>query len=330
MSTSPALGVATADQPMTTSPALGIAMTTGQTALEDFGDAVISYLGGKTDLASMQALAAPSAQEGLAQMLSSLKQPTRFRVVSAAAMGDATKVDNDVLFLGGGSEPAEFTITIAVDPDKQTITIVAIQPGRTGLLAPVSTTSSLPITTILESDEQGSSLPIIQLQDQPNPEYLSPVNSFIIADAIALATVTEVLPLRGNPLAGAPDTLGQNERRPVVYKGYVLEVEKAYGPDSIPKTITIYALGNGTVALDGTTYQVREKYPLDVQPGDRLLLPLVKFTPFGTPDLKADEYWVQANCAVFAVDAFGDCERVTGADLMPENRNEFSLAELKR
>ena len=56
---------------------------------------MISYLGGKTDLAAVQALATPSAQEGLAQMLSSLKQPTRFRVVSGAAMGDATKVDND-------------------------------------------------------------------------------------------------------------------------------------------------------------------------------------------------------------------------------------------
>ena len=43
----------------------------------------------------MQALVAPSAQEGLARMLSSLKQPTRFRVVSGAAMGDATEVDND-------------------------------------------------------------------------------------------------------------------------------------------------------------------------------------------------------------------------------------------
>ena len=279
-------GFASADQPMTTPPALGIAMTEGQAALEDFGDAVISYLGGKTDLGAVQALVVPSAREDLAQMLSSLGHPTRFRVTGAGAEGDATQVDNDVLFLGGGSAPAEFTITIAVDQDKQTIMVVAIRSGRTGLLAPAGATSSLPL-------------------------YPYPMTSFIIADANVLATVTEALPMRANPLAGAPGTPGQNERQPVAYKAYVLEVQKAYGPDTVPKKITVYAL-----ALDAT-------------PGDRLLLPLVKYTPFGTPGLKDEEYWVEADYAVFAVDAFNDCKPVTGADMIGDTRTEFSLAELE-
>ena len=92
-------------------------------------------------------------------------------------------------------------------------------------------------------------------------------------------------------------------------------MEKAYGPDTIPERITVNTLGNGTVVLDGVTYEVREEFPLDASPGDTFFIPLVKAAYFGTPELKQDEYWVQANWAVFAVDDNGRCSRVTGADI---------------
>ena len=153
--------------------------------------------------------------------------------------------------------------------------------------------------------------------------------SYYTAEAVALARVVEVLPLRRNPLAGTEDSDGPNEHQPIVYKGYLLQVEKAYGPASIPKRITVYALGNGTVVLDGVTYEVREKFPLDAKPGDKLFVPLMKVAYFGTPELKQNEYWVQANWAVFAVGGNGNCTRVTGADVDPETRSEFPLPFLE-
>jgi hypothetical protein len=195
--------------------------------------------------------------------------------------------------------------------------------------APVTTTISTTVTTILDGSAAGSSLPVIRIQAESKLEYMSYPYSYFTAEAVALAEVVEVLPLRRNPLAGAGDPDGPNEHQPIVYKGYVLEVEKAYGPDTIPKRIMVYAVGNGTVLLDGVTYEVREEFPLDVNPGDKLFVPLVKVSYFGTPALKQDEYWVQANWAVFAVDDSGTCIRVTGAEVDPENRSEFPLSFLE-
>jgi len=56
----------------------------------------------------------------------------------------------------------------------------------------------------------------------------------------------------------------------------------------------------------------------------------VKIAYFGTPELKENEYWVQANWAAFAVDGNGNCVRVTGADVDPENGSEFAMAELEQ
>ena len=46
------------------------------TAALELGDAVIAYLRGQIDLATVQSLVAPTAHGGLAQMLSSLNEPT--------------------------------------------------------------------------------------------------------------------------------------------------------------------------------------------------------------------------------------------------------------
>ncbi len=180
-----------------------------------------------------------------------------------------------------------------------------------------ATTTSAPVTTIVDASAAGTAHPVILIQEPRDLELMSAMYSFSTADAIALAAVTEVLPLRRNPSS-----------QPIVYKGYVLQVEKAYGPDSIPKQITVYVLGNGTIELDGVTYEVREKYPLDAKPGDKFLLPLVKTAYFGTPDLKEHEYWVQANWTVWAVDTSGTARRVTAIDT--ESPNEFPLSELEK
>jgi hypothetical protein len=316
--------------PMTTSVALGLAASQGIDVVRQLGDAVISYLNGKGDLAAVQALVAPSAQDGLAQMLSLLSQPTRCRVEGMSQYGLSNEIQVDLLFVEARSEPADFTVTILVDPDKRTIAITSISPDPiVDPYAPTSTTVSTTVTTILDGIATGSSLPVIQIQAEPKLEYMSYPNSYFTAEAVALATVVEVLPLRRNPLAETGDADGPNEHQPIVYKGYVLEVEKAYGPDAIPKRITVYALGNGTVVLDGTTYQVREEFPLDASPGDTIFVPLVKIAYFGTPELKQDEYWVQANWAVFAVDDNGNCTRVTGAEVDPESRSEFPLGFLE-
>jgi hypothetical protein len=66
---------------------------------------------------------------------------------------------------------------------------------------------------------------------------------------------------------------------------------------------------------------------MGAQPGDRLLLPLVKYRRYGTPELKVDEYWVQANWSAWLVDASGTCRRSTAIDI--GGPNEFSLTELE-
>ncbi len=317
---------------MTTSLALGFASSRSVGVVQEFGDAVVSYLNGKGDLAAVQALVTPSAQAGLDQVLSLLHQPTRCKVMGASNYGSSKESEVDLLFAGGTTEPTHLYVTILVDIDAETIAITAFSFDRMeDLLAPTTTTLSTTVTTILEQSATGSDLPVIQIQTGPmlGYMYLSWPYSYYTAEAVVLGRVVGVLPFRQNPLVSTGESDGPNEPQPIVYKGYVLEVKRAYGPDTIPKRITIYALGNGTVELDGATYEVREEFPLDASPGDRLFLPLVKVAYFGTPELQEDEYWVQANWAVFAVDDNGNCARVTGADIDPEVRSEFPLSLLE-
>ena len=309
----------------TTSAAWAADSSKGMEAALQLGDAVISYLSERDDLAAVQGLVAPSAQEGLAQMLSLLAQPTDCKVTVVAGSGSSNVVDVGLLFADGWSQQPDYSLTIVVDPDKTTITAVtpATSPDVSDFVKSTLTTATGGATT-------GSSRAVIQGQPEPRIDYMSYDYSYYTAEAIALATVVEVLPLRRNPLAaGAGNPGGPNEHQPIVYMGYVLQVEKAYGPKGIPERITAYALGNGTVELDGTTYEVREQFPLDATPGDRLFVPLMKVAYFGTPELGQDEYWVQANWAVYAVDDNGICTRAAGADIDPEMGSEFPLSALE-
>ena len=194
-----------------------------------------------------------------------------------------------------------------------------------------TTTGVSQASTTIAGITTSSSLPVIELLGEPKLDYLHPEYSYKLADAVVLATVTEVLPFRQNPVAYQPDDPDGTEHQPVVYKGYVLSVERAFGPDTIPGTITVFACGNGTVVVDGVTYEVRNDLPLDAAVGDRLLLPLTKDRYYGTPEPTEDEYWVQAPWAVFSVDANDRCMRVTGRQFSEEWKaaNEYSLSFLE-
>jgi hypothetical protein len=310
--------------PMTTSPVFAANSQKSMEAAVELGDAVISYLSEKGDLATVQGLVAPSAQEGLAQMLSALVEPTGCKVWSTGSSDPYGVVEVVLVFADGKSQQPGFNLTAVADSERITIADIGPNntPGPFESIHPASPTGEGGTTT-------GLSTPMIQMQAEPKYQYLITDYAYYTAEAVALATVVDVLPLRRNPLAPTGDPDGPSEHQPIVYKGYVLQVEKAYGPGSIPERVTVYALGNGTVVLGGVTYEVREEYPLDASPGDTFFVPLTKAAYFGTPELEQDEYWVQANWAVFAVDVNGRCTRVTGADLDPENGSEFTLSFLE-
>jgi hypothetical protein len=118
--------------PYVTSPALGIAATKGSDMVVQFGDAVISYLNGKGDLASVQRLVAPSAQASLTEMLSALGKPTGCEVRGMANYG-GNDVDVDLRFTGDSNGPADFTVRLLVDPDKGTMMITGVKPGYSGM-----------------------------------------------------------------------------------------------------------------------------------------------------------------------------------------------------
>lgn len=321
--------------PMTTSVALGIATSRGAPMVQQLGEAVISYFSGKSDLAALQALVAPSAHERLSRILSALGRPTRCEVIGMGNYGLSNETEADLLFAGGTNEPTHVYVTLLVDPGRETVAIteISLDPMLDPHEPQTTTTLGTPVTTILDAGTADSSLPVIQIQVQPKLEYMSSYYSYFTAEAVVLAKVVEALPLRRNPLAGRGDGGGSDLAQagePIVYKAYVLEVEKAYGPETIPRRITVYALGNGTVEFDGVTYEVRVEFPLDAKAGDRLFAPLVKVAYFGTPGLKRDEYWVQANVAVYAVDKKGWCRRVTGADIDPEAASEYPLSSLEK
>jgi hypothetical protein len=149
-------------------------------------------------------------------------------------------------------------------------------------------------------------------------------------DAVVLGRVLEELPFRRNPLAGQPDTEsadGTIEHFPIVYKGYVIEVEEAFGPESIPRIITVYAMGTGVfVDENGDKYQVVEDYALDLVEGDVTFVPLGKFPEFGTPPLKEDEFWAGAPQVAVTVNSDTTVRWVMGGE---SRSNTHGLEGLK-
>jgi hypothetical protein len=116
--------------PYVTSPVLGQAVSGHLPVVQQLGDAVISYLGGKGDLATVQDLVAPDAQDDLTHMISLLSQPTGCTVT-----GESPWMVNNELYVGllftGGKSAAEFTVRILVDPNGAML-VTGIKPGPRG------------------------------------------------------------------------------------------------------------------------------------------------------------------------------------------------------
>lgn len=91
------------------------------------GDAVISYLDGERDLASVEVLVAPSAQEGLAEMLSLLSEPTACTVTRTAGSDTSDVVEVELQFSDGSNETLGFSLTVLVGPNE--VEITQIQSG---------------------------------------------------------------------------------------------------------------------------------------------------------------------------------------------------------
>ena len=117
--------------PFVTLGPLGQASSGHLPVAQHLGDAVISYLSGKGDLATVQDLVAPSARGDLAHMLSLLRQPTDCIEVGETAHMVNNELYVDLLFLGGTSETVEYTVRILVDPNGA-MTITGIKPGPHG------------------------------------------------------------------------------------------------------------------------------------------------------------------------------------------------------
>lgn len=319
---------ATTWYPMTTSAIAAANSREAMKAALQLGDSTILYLGGGCDLAAVQSLVSTPAREGLARMLSSLGRPTHCQVWSTATSGRYDVVEVGLVFADGYSRQPSFDVTVVFDSDTPTIADVA-----SGSTPGPYESISFALPNGDGKSAADSSPRVIEITAEPKFQYLVHKYSYYTAEAVVLGTVIEELPLRLNPLAPFDGSGGTGEARsehqPVVYKGYSLEVNKAFGPETIPGRIVVYALGNGTVSLDGAAYEVHADLPLDAGPGDRLFVPLTKVAYFGTPQLEPHEYWVQANWAVFAVDESSRCTRVTGVEIDPESGHEFSLSELE-
>lgn len=83
---------------------------------------------------------------------------------------------------------------------------------------------------------------------------------------------------------------------------------------------------------EGREFEVRDELPLDLAPGDGIVVPLTKTPYFGTPELNDDEYWAMAPWATFRVNAKGAAIRPTGQALADRQKipNQFTLSALEK
>lgn len=104
---------------MTTSAEWANRSREGQRVAEELGEAILAYIAGQKDLASLQALVDPSALEGLAQMVASLDKPSVVTLVSGT--GDSNMVE---VTLQCGTTQA-FVLAVAVYPERTVIIGIA-------------------------------------------------------------------------------------------------------------------------------------------------------------------------------------------------------------
>ena len=113
--------------PMTTSEAWAHNSQEAQRVAQQLGDAVLSHLSGTTDLAALQSLVEPPAEDGLTQLLSVLSKPTKCEITRGGGSDSSTTVTATVRFTLADGETRTFDLTVVVGPDKTAIT--GIQPA---------------------------------------------------------------------------------------------------------------------------------------------------------------------------------------------------------
>lgn len=96
-------------------------------AAQELGDAVLFYFNGQISLEEVRALVAPSAQQDLTQMLSSLRDPNSVSVGATWGRSSSTKRKTELRFVEAENrQPVKFTIS--VDARSDGTTIEAIEP----------------------------------------------------------------------------------------------------------------------------------------------------------------------------------------------------------
>lgn len=146
-------------------------------------DAVVSYLNDRSNLASVEELVAPSAQPGLAQMLSLLVQPTEYEVTRVSGSGSSNVVEVRLLFVGGESKQQEFTLTVLAGPDETTITAIESTLAKEAGTAEPATaeTTEEPTTTATETaDAYRQALQALWAAEH---DFERVVNPFSLVDA---------------------------------------------------------------------------------------------------------------------------------------------------
>ncbi len=135
--------------------------------------------------------------------------------------------------------------------------------------------------------------------------------AFSRAESVVVAEVVEELPLRRNPLADPnPDARGPDDAPlPVIYKGYVLKVQRVLGGKPVPEVVTMFCMGSGRCEENGEVVEVVVEEDLSLALGDTVVAPLYKFPRFGTP-LGENEYWLVHEVVIFRLDATGEAKRV--------------------
>jgi hypothetical protein len=120
------------------------------------------------------------------------------------------------------------------------------------------------------------------------------------------------------------------EPLPVTYRGAVVEVSQAYGPQQVPEKVTIFYLSSGEYTKDGQKTKVEMEGGLELQVDDHVLLPITGFPRFGTP-LGPQEYWVYHEVTAFRVDPAGNATRAVSSNGYAENKgwsDEYELSTL--
>jgi hypothetical protein len=113
--------------PMTTSAAWAYRSQEALRVGQALGDAMLAYFAGEKDLATVQGLVEPSAQDGLAQMISVLSEPASREITTTSGSDSSPVVETTLRFTLADGQTRTFVLTVVAETDGTTIT--AIEPA---------------------------------------------------------------------------------------------------------------------------------------------------------------------------------------------------------